>query len=198
MSAEKLRTEIRQEQIAEAALRVIAGHGMKGLSMARVARHIGIVPSGIYRHYGSKDEVLDAVLSLIEQRLLENVDAVRKETGDPLKRIHRLLMRHIKLIRENRAIPRVIFSEDVYGDSSTRKVRIYGIITNYLAEVAEIISEGQKKGKLRSDVAPDTVSVMFLGLIQPGAILWHLSDGEFDVTKQTEKAWQLFQTIIEE
>jgi AcrR family transcriptional regulator len=197
MSAEKLRTEIRQEQIAEAALRVITSHGMKGLSVARVARQIGIVPSGIYRHYSSKDEILDAVLSLIEQRLLENVSAVCKETPDPLKRIHRLLMRHIKLIRENRAIPRVVFSEDVYGGSSSRKSKIYGIITNYLSRVAEIVSEGQKEGKLRSDVATDTVAVMFLGLIQPGAILWHLSDGEFDVTKQAEKAWRIFQTIIE-
>jgi hypothetical protein len=38
---------------------------------------------------------------------------------------------------------------------------------------------------------------MFLGLIQPAAILWNLSDGEFDVTKHAEKGWQLFQETIE-
>ncbi len=198
MSAEKLSTEIRQEQIAGAALTVIARHGMKGLSIARVARQIGIVPSGIYRHFESKDDVLDAVLAHIEERLMDNISAVCKETTNPVERLHRLLMRHIGLIRESGAIPRVVFSEDVFEGHPARKARVYGIIMAYLSKVADIVSQGQREGKIRTDVAPDTVSVMFLGLIQPGAVLWHLSDGEFDVTKQGERAWRLFRSVLEE
>lgn len=198
MSAEKLSTEIRQEQIVDAALRVIARHGMKGLSIARVARQIGIVPSGIYRHFESKDDVLDAVLAYIEERLMDNISAVCKETTNPVERLYRLLMRHIGLVRESGAIPRVVFSEDVFGGHPARKARVYGIITAYLSKVADIVSQGQREGKIWSDVAPDTASVMFLGLIQPGAILWHLSDGEFDVTKQGERAWRLFRSALEE
>jgi len=43
MSTEKLHTEIRQEQIAQAALSLVSNDGMKKLSVANVARRVGIV-----------------------------------------------------------------------------------------------------------------------------------------------------------
>ena len=73
MAEEKLDTQIRREQIAEAALSLVADQGLRRLSVAAVARRVGLVPSGIYRHFKSKDEILAAVLDRIEARLLANV-----------------------------------------------------------------------------------------------------------------------------
>ena len=110
MADQKLDTHIRQEQIAEAALELVASRGVGQLSIAAVARRVGLVPSGIYRHFKGKDEVLDAVLDLIRARLMANCEAVRGETADPVERLRRLLMRHVRFIRQGRAIPRIIFS----------------------------------------------------------------------------------------
>ena len=64
MAEAKLQTRIRREQIAEAALQLVASEGVKRLSIAAAARRVGLVPSGIYRHFKSKDAMLDAVLEL--------------------------------------------------------------------------------------------------------------------------------------
>jgi len=197
MAAEKLHTDVRQEQIAEAALHLVASHGIKGLSVAAVARRVGIVPSAIYRHFHSKDEIFDAVLDLFGTRVIGNVSSVCEETADPLERLRRLLMRHARLIRENEALPRIIFSEEVYNRSAERKARLHGIIQEFLARVAEIVRTGQREGRIRADLDPATVSLMFIGLFQPAAILWHLSDGRFDVTKHTERAWEILRDAIE-
>ena len=197
MSAMKLDTEIRQEQITQAALGLIASEGLKGLSVAKVAHRVGIVPSAIYRHFKSKDEVIDGVLDFIHDRLLGNVKAVCEETPEPLERLRLLLMRHVKLIRENQAIPRLIFSEDVYGGHPDRKAKVYKIIRDYLNQVGVLIDQGQKEGKMRPGINAETAALMFLGIIQPAAILWHVSNGGFDITKHTEKAWQIFCRIIQ-
>jgi AcrR family transcriptional regulator len=196
MKAAKLQTAIRQEQIAQAALDLAASHGLKGLSVARVAQQVGLVPSAIYRHFQGKDEVLNAILGLIQDRLLHNVQAVRAETADPLDQLRRLLLRHVRLIGEHQAIPRLIFSEEVYSGHPERKAKVYGIISGYLQRVGDIVRQGQRQGRIRSDVAPNTLAVMFLGLVQPAAILWHMSDGGFDVTKHVEQAWRVFREAI--
>ena len=87
MSDEKLDTQIRREQIAEAALELLASRGLRAVSVAAVARRVGLVPSGIYRHFKSKDEILQAVLDLLRQRILDNVEAARAEHADPLLRL---------------------------------------------------------------------------------------------------------------
>ena len=79
MADAKLKPKIRREQIAEAALGLVAGEGLKRLSIAAVARRVGLVPSGIYRHFRSKDEVLDAVLDLLEKKLRAIVEAAWAE-----------------------------------------------------------------------------------------------------------------------
>lgn len=196
MSAEKLQTEIRQEQIVLAALNLVATQGLRSLNVAALARRVGLVPSAIYRHFKGKEEIIDAVLEHIRGMLQGNVDAVCEETPDSLERLQRLLFRHIQLIRENLAIPRVIFSEDVYSGRSGRKERVFGMVSDYLSRVAEIIRQGQGAGRIDPSIDPKAASIMFLGLVQPTALLWHMSSGKFDVTRQAEKSWKLFTRAV--
>jgi AcrR family transcriptional regulator len=157
MRAEKLQTEVRREQIAQAALMLVASQGLKGLSVAGVAGQVGLVPSAIYRHFRNKGEVLDAVLELLRGRLLGNVEAVLQETPDPLERIHRLLQRHVLLIVEYRAIPRILFSDEVYSGDSERKAKLYGVYRAYLGRIEAIVRDGQERKLIQAELAPETV-----------------------------------------
>jgi len=196
MAAEKLDTEIRREQIAEAALDLLGTRGVKELSMAGVGRQVGLVPAGIYRHFAGKDDVLDAVVELIGQRLAANVHLVREETNDSLERLHRLLVRHVRFIRENRAVPRIIFSDEMVSGNPKRKARVFQIIRGYLDHVSQIVREGQRSGAIRAELNPKVVSMLLLGIVLPGAVLWNLSSGQFDVSDHAEQAWDLFRESI--
>jgi hypothetical protein len=125
-----------------------------------------------------------------------NAAAVTRETPDALEQLRRLLLAHVRVIRENEGILRVIFSDELHHGEPARKAGVYEMISSYLKRVSGIVSEGQRQGTIRSDLDTPTVSVMFLGLVQPASILWHLSDGEFDVTRHVEKAWPVFSSAI--
>ena len=193
----KYKTEIRQEQIARAALGLIAKHGLSELNITALANEVGVVPSAIYRHYQHKDAVLEAVLGLISKSLLANVKAVREEISDSFERLHLLLQRHVRLIRHHAGIPRVVFSEQIFAGNARRRRQIHGIISSYLREIARIMAEGQKAGDLRTDVSADSAAVMFLGLVQPAIILWLMSNQTFDVAGHAERAWRVFREMLE-
>lgn len=188
----KYDTTTRKEQIVTAALAVVAAQGMKGLQVTAVARMIGMVPSALYRHFANKHAIVEAILDHIESRLQANIQEVCAETADPWDRLYRLLMRHARLIAGNHGIPKVIFSEEVYGGSQPHKERLYGLITSYLATVATIANEGQAGGSIRADVSPERIALMFLGILQPAAILWDVSDGQFDFVSHADEAWCFF------
>ncbi len=196
MRAPKTRTEIRQDQIATTALALISRRGLRALSVATLAKEVGVVPSAIYRHYPSKEAVLDAVLKLIRQRLFENVEAVRHDVPSALERLDQLLQRHIEMILSNRGMPRVVFSEEIFSGQPARRRRVYQMIESYLEKVAEIVREGQNQARIRPDLPPKTVAEMFLGLVQTASILHLMSDGRFDAGKYRKAAWQIFSGML--
>ena len=198
MAEAKLDTQVRREQIVEAALSLVADQGLRRLSVAAVARRVGLVPSGIYRHFRSKDEILAAVLDRVEQRLLANVEAARQENADPVECLKGVLMRHIRFLREGKviSIPRTIFSDDVHAGNPQRRQRVLQIFTRYIGQVSEIVRLGQSQGRIRPELDVQTVAMMLFGIIVPAGILWHLTDGRFDVTQHALRAWQLFSSAI--
>jgi len=196
MAEQKLDTEIRREQIVEAALGLVAEYGLRRLSIAALARRVGLVPSGIYRHYKCKDEILSAVLDLLGRRLMGNIEAARARHTAGLDRLRAALMSHIRFIREGRAIPRIIFSDDVHAGHPERKQQILRILADYRGQLAEMVRQGQQEGAVRGNLDPDDAAMMFLGIIVPAGVLWHLTEGGFDVTKHAEHCWQLFCDMI--
>ncbi|HEQ60016.1 MAG TPA: TetR/AcrR family transcriptional regulator [Firmicutes bacterium] len=196
MRARKTESEIRREQIVQAALDLIGDQGLSSLSIAAIAERVGIVPSALYRHFKSKDEVLDAVLELLRSRLLANVAQARKETPEALQRLRRLLVRQVRLLSENRAIPQVVFSDGIYTGHAERKAKVAQMITAYLGRIQEILEEGKQEGTIRQDVVPSTASLMFLGLILPAAVLSNISEGRFDLIAHAESAWPTFARCI--
>jgi AcrR family transcriptional regulator len=196
MADAKLQTRIRREQIAAAALQLVASEGVKRLSIAAVARRVGLVPSGIYRHFPSKDAMLDAVLDLLDAKLRANVDAARKETADPLDRLHDLFLRHIRIIREGQAFPRIMFSDEALAARPARRTRVRRIVGGYLDEIGRMVREGQQQGQIDRHLLPRTAAMMFLGMIVPAGVVWHLTDGGFNLTQHAGRVWKMFQQAL--
>ncbi|MGA8183556.1 MAG: TetR/AcrR family transcriptional regulator [Terriglobia bacterium] len=196
MALEKLDTEIRREQIVEAALALIAAQGVRRLSMAALARRVGLVPSALYRHFGSKQEILQAAVQMIGQKAGENLKAVRGLTPNSLERLQYLLTGILKMIRELQAMPRIVFSEGMTTDHPEDKRQVYEMLQGVLKQVENIIREGQERGEIRADLDAKSLAFTFWGMIPPAVILWHMSDGEFDVTRYSEKSWDLFRESI--
>ncbi len=193
MRAKNARTEIRQEQIARAAMKLLALRGWQRISLAAIAREVGVVTSAVYRHFKSKDEVLDAVLDLVEQRFQANVG---NSSNDPLTRLRDVLMRHVDLIASGVPVPRIILSEAVFAGHPRHRKRVQKIYQNYLAAIALIFRDGQEQGLIQGKLSPETLSIMWLGLVQSPAILWLLGHGKFDLKQHCKRAWQLFAAAI--
>jgi AcrR family transcriptional regulator len=196
MRAPKTDTETRQAQITEAAMHMIAAEGINALSIAGIAERVGIVPSAFYRHYKSKDDVLDAILDQLRNKLLGNVAAVRKEAEKATERLKRLMQRHVRLLAENHVIPQIVFSDSFYAGHPERKNKVTGIVAAYLREVRKMVAEGREDGTISAGIQPETVSVMFLGMVLPTAVLRNVTGGRFDVNRYVANAWPVFERGI--
>ncbi|SHJ98947.1 transcriptional regulator, TetR family [Malonomonas rubra DSM 5091] len=189
---ERLATEIRQEQIAAAALSLIKEGGIESFSIAAIAKLLGLAPSAIYRHFSGKEQILLAVNRLITEKLLENIRIVCADSSDPVERLHRLLKLHVAFVQESDGVSRYVFYTGVSEYGCERKQQLFTGVRRYLEKVSELFSQAQECRQVQRDLDPDTLAFMFLGLIQPAIFLRQLGDGYYDFEAQTESAWEVF------
>ena len=194
MADEKLDTQVRREQIAEAALSLVASHGVRTTEHRRRGPPRGI---GALGHLPAlQEQGRDARRGARPARtsaIADNVAAARRESADPLERLHDVFVRHVHFIREGRAFPRIIFSDEVFGGHPERKARVQA---HPRPATWRNSSNSSARGNSRAASArnsrPETVALMFLGMVMPAGILWHLTDGGFNVTQHAGRAWQMF------
>ena len=60
-----------KDRILEAALEIFSRDGYAGANLKDIAEAVGVVKSGVYRHYASKDEIWNAVLDEMERYYAE-------------------------------------------------------------------------------------------------------------------------------
>lgn len=196
MGTPKKPAEARREEIVGAILQIVSEKGESALSVSAVARRIGLVPSAIYRHFKNREAMVDGVAEYVAGRLMENVQVVGMSCESEAERLRQLMRRHIAMVRQNPGLLRIVFSDHLFGGAPSRRAVLHRMIQGYLRAIERIIRAGQKKGEFRADVDPKSAAVYFLGLIQPLAILWHLTDGRIDITRMADRNWDLFERAV--
>jgi AcrR family transcriptional regulator len=110
----------RKEQIVRAALDIADDRGLAAVSMRAVAARVGVTAMALYRHVGSKEELLDGVLELLLAELpLPDAD----ESWE--SRLRALGSAVRELARRHPATVRLVLERP--GDTPDARVRVAAI-----------------------------------------------------------------------
>ena len=84
-----------RQTILRAAANLATVEGLEGLSIGNLAAHIGMSKSGLYAHFGSKEELQLATVDTAGKILAAEVVEPTETIADPLERLQALLDRFL-------------------------------------------------------------------------------------------------------
>ena len=151
MAEEKLDTRIRRDQIAEAALSLVASEGLRRLSVAAVAQRVGLVPSGLYRHFKSKDEILKAVM---EETILYNTALMRAaldEARGPRERVLGLIRCELQSIMGGTGEAMGVLVYEWRSLSEESQAYILSLRDSYEQIWLDVLGEARAAGFFKAD-----------------------------------------------
>lgn len=182
----------RRDQIARAGLAIVDEQGSGALSIASVARRVGVAPSALYRHFPDKDAMVEYMMRRLAAIVRANLDrAVADSAEDALAALAAFLNRHVAFVLENRGFPMLVFS-DLVLQHAARRVFMGGLLEDFRGVIADLLRAGQRQGRVRGDLDPEAGAFAFLGLFMPAALAWHLSGGRTDLAGTVRRAWTIF------
>src|SRR5688572_2457965 len=148
--------------ILDAAARLATVEGLEGLSIGRLAEHIGMSKSGLYAHFGSKEELQLATVETAAQIFRDDVIRPTDSVETPLARLEALCESFLSHL-ERRVFPGGCFFVSAAAELDTHagpvKEQVAAFLANWLGTLEGLAASAQHDGDL--DASEDPAQLAF-------------------------------------
>ncbi len=151
--------EERKNEILDVAEQLFAEKGFDNASTNDIINRIGIARGTLYHHFGSKEEILDALVERMTREGIARARAIISDKSIPL--LERLSGAIIALNLDNGA-GQVVFEQIHRPQNALLHQKMQGrLISGVVPLIAELIKEGNEEGIFNSDY-PDEAAEMII------------------------------------
>ncbi len=171
----------RQHEIIDTALNLIHEQGIQELTMKRIAGVIGVSEPALYRHFGSKAEILSAVVDQLDQTRRNATTNFEALGDDPEARLKAFFELHARQFADRPALMAVLFSDDIFLHDQGLSQRVAAIISGSRNLIKGEVERGKETGDFRADIDCDTVAFMLSGGFRLLVATWRLEKMAFDL-----------------
>ncbi|MBQ6353267.1 MAG: TetR/AcrR family transcriptional regulator [Lentisphaeria bacterium] len=171
----------RQNEIVDAALRLIAENGMGNLTIRRLSRALNVTDAALYYHFRDKLEIVQALVGRFEAA----ADDLEDRRG--WAAVEDAIIRRTDLVLKTPDLARVVFAEELFqGDPEVEQI-LFGMMRRHRQALLARFAEAMDAGEIRRDIPPDTLFRMVIGPLRLLIKQWGMSHGAFDLRVERQK-----------
>jgi AcrR family transcriptional regulator len=167
----------RRAATVEAVINLAAEQNPSDITTTAIAQRMGLTQGALFRHFPTKDAILEAVMTWVAERLLSRVDRAAQNVTSPLAALEAVFMAHIDFVSEHPGVPRMLFGELQRPGETLPKRMVQTLIQRYGERLRHLLERGKAIGELNASLDIEAASVSFIGSIQ-GLVMQSLIAGD--------------------
>ena len=167
----------RRAATVEAVINLAAEQNPSDITTTAIAQRMGLTQGALFRHFPTKDAILEAVMTWVAERLLSRVDKAAQNITSPLAALEAVFMAHIDFVSEHPGVPRMLFGELQRPGETLPKRMVQALIQRYGERLRHLLERGKAIGELNASLDIEAASVSFIGSIQ-GLVMQSLIAGD--------------------
>lgn len=167
----------RRAATVEAVINLAAEQNPSDITTTAIAQRMGLTQGALFRHFPTKDAILEAVMTWVAERLLSRVDRAAQNVTSPLAALEAVFMAHIDFVSEHPGVPRMLFGELQRPGETLPKRMVQTLIQRYGERLRHLLERGKAIGELDANLDIEAASVSFIGSIQ-GLVMQSLLAGD--------------------
>lgn len=184
-----LPAEERRAVTVEAVVELAAEQNPSEITTSAIARHMGVTQGALFKHFPSKDAILQAVMEWVAERLLSRLDKAAHSAPTPLAAVEAMFMAHVDFVVEHPGVPRMLFGELQRAEPTAPKRMAQTLLRRYRERLHRLIEKGKAAGELSDTLDTDAAITLLIGTIQ-GLVMQSLLAG--DVQRMRQDAPRVF------
>lgn len=157
--------ERRAETVA-AVVELAATRDPAEITTSEIAGRMSLTQGALFRHFRSKDEIWEAVMAWVADRLFDRVESAIRDAASPVAALESAFSTHVEFVRRHPGVPRVLFGELQRKDDSPAKGVARRLLARYGERIADLVRSGQERSEVAAEVDPEAAAALYLGAIQ--------------------------------
>ena len=192
-----LSAEERREVTVETVIDLAAEQNPTDITTGAIAKRMGVTQGALFRHFPSKDAILQAVMEWVSERLLARIDKATSAAVSPLDALEAAFIAHIEFISEHPGVPRMLFGELQRAEQTVAKRMAHTLIQRYGERLGWLVAEGKERGELAATLDDKAAVTLFIGTIQ-GLVMQSLIAGDVKrIRASAPGAFELYRRAVE-
>ncbi len=176
-SSKYLSADERRAVTVEAVVALAAERNPSEITTAAIAARMGLTQGAIFRHFPTKDSILQSVLDWVSERLLTRVDRAAQTQTSPLKALEAVFLAHVGFIAEHPGAPRMLLAELQKAGDTVSKRMVTTLMGSYRERLVWLLERGMEAGEVDPALDIEAAATLYIGMIQ-GLVLQSLASGE--------------------
>lgn len=174
--AKYLPADERRAATVETVVALAAEQNPAEITTTLIAKRMGVTQGALFKHFPTKDAILQAVLDWVAERLLSRVDKAVEQAPSPLAALEAMFMAHVEFVAAHPGVPRMLFGELQRAEDTAPKRIVKTLIRRYGERVHGVIKQGIAQGELDPGLDDEAAVILFIGTIQ-GLVMQSLLAG---------------------
>jgi AcrR family transcriptional regulator len=169
----------RRAQIVDAAARVLGRQGYEATSMKEIADEAGVSSGLLHYYFGTKEDLLAAVVRSIHEELMAEWRATMAGLDDPLEKVAAGTRHCARRVAEKPGHFKAIF--DLYAlalRNPTIAERVKALVDEFVAEIAQVVRDVTAEMPTPSPIPADDLALALAGAVDGIALLAALRQTE--------------------
>jgi AcrR family transcriptional regulator len=165
---------VRTTDIKAAALALFAERGYQATTMADIGAAVGIRGPSLYKHVGSKQELLAQIMTATMDTLLENHRTAIAGCEDVAERLRRAAEAHVRFHARHR-LEAFVGTREIRSLEEPHRTEVLKRRARYERGFRKLVADGVRAGRFRvASVKLTSYAILDLGM---GASVWYRENG---------------------
>ena len=188
----------RKELTIETVIELAAEQNPAEITTTAIAQRMGLTQGALFRHFASKEALLEATMQWVSRRLLDRVDRAAAKASCPLAALEAMFMAHTSFVARHPGVPRLLFGELQRPGKTLIKSMVETLLQEYSQRLQAYLQQGIERGDFYPQLNTQAAASLYIGSIQALVIQSTVSGEAQLISQQAPAAFALFRRSLED
>lgn len=181
----------RREQILQALALMLEEDSGKRITIAALARQVGVSEAALYRHFPSKARMFEGLIGFIEESLFERITRILEEVPEAVPRCGQILTLLLAFAEKNPGLSRLLDGGVLTGETARLRLRIHQLFERLETQLKQVLREAELREGRRTRLPASATANLLLAHAEGRIAQYVRSDFQRRPTEHWEDQWAL-------